>query len=364
MNILHLYKDYYPVLGGIENHIRILAETQAAAGHEVTVLVCNPGPRTEQQQLAGVNVLKAGRLATAASMPLSLSQPWHLSGLRPDIVHVHSPYPLGEVANYWLGRGRRTVISHHSDVVRQRGWLRLYRPLLRRVLSRADAIIAATPPYLESSPWLQPVRHKCAIVPYGIDTRYFSPGPKEPRAAPQLLFVGRLRYYKGLDTLLQALPGVPEAQLTVVGEGPMEAEWRHLSRSLGLDGRVRFAGSPADDTLRDCYRQADLFVFPSNARSEAFGIALLEAMACGLPCITTELGTGTSWVVQDGVTGFVVPPRDPAALAAAIRQALADPARLQQLAAASLERARTEFSQEKMVTAVMQLYERLLQRDG
>jgi glycosyltransferase involved in cell wall biosynthesis len=265
MNILHLYKDYYPVLGGIENHIRILAEAQAAAGHEVTVLVCNPGPRTKEQQMAGVTVIKAGRL-------------------------------------------------------------RLYGPLLRRVLSQADAVIAATPSYLESSPWLQPVRHKCVIMPYGIDTRYFSPGPKEPRAALQLLFVGRLRYYKGLDTLLQALPDVPEAQLTVVGEGQMEAKWRHLSRNSGLDGRVRFAGSPADGALRDCYRQADLFVFPSNARSEALGIALLEAMACSLPCITTELGTGTSWVVQHGVTGFVVPPRDPGALAGAIRQALVDPA--------------------------------------
>jgi glycosyltransferase involved in cell wall biosynthesis len=364
MKILHLYKDYYPIVGGIENHIRILAEAQAAAGHEATVLVCSPGRRTEQQQMAGVSVIKAGRLATAASMPLSLSQPWLLSRARPDIVHVHSPYPLGEVANYVLGRGRRTVISHHSDVVRQRGWLRLYGPLLRRVLSRADAIITATPPYLESSPWLQPVRQKCVIVPYGIDTRYFSPTPKEPRAAPQLLFVGRLRYYKGLDTLLQALLGAPEAQLTVVGEGPMEAEWRHLSRSLGLDGRVRFVGSPADDVLRDCYRQADLFVFPSNARSEAFGIALLEAMACGLPCITTELGTGTSWVVQDGVTGLVAPPRDPAALAEAIKKALADPARLQQMAAAALRRAREEFSQEKMAAAVVQLYHHLLGKEN
>jgi glycosyltransferase involved in cell wall biosynthesis len=364
MNILHLYKDYYPVLGGIENHIRTLAEGQVAAGHEVTVLVCNPGPRTEQQQLAGVKVVKAGRLTTAASMPLSIAQPWLLSRLRPDIVHVHSPYPLGEVANYWWGRGRYTVITHHSDVVRQRGWLRLYGPLLRRVLRRADAIIAATPPYLASSPWLQPVCKNCVVVPFGIDTHYFQPGSKEPRDVPQLLFVGRLRYYKGVDTLLNALVHVPKAQLTIVGEGPMGREWRLLSHRLGLSPRVHFAGSVAGNELRDLYRQADLFVFPSNARSEAFGIALLEAMASGLPCITTELGTGTSWVVQHGVTGFVVPPRDPGALAGAIRQALADPARLQQLAAASLERARTEFSQEKMVTAVMQLYEHLLQRDG
>jgi glycosyltransferase involved in cell wall biosynthesis len=324
------------------------------------VLVCNAGPHTEQQQLAGVKVVKAGRLATAASMPLSIAQPWLLSRLRPDIVHVHSPYPLGEVANRWLGQARRTVITHHSDVVRQRGWLFLYGPLLRSVLRRADAIIAATPPYLASSPWLQPVRHNCVVVPFGIDTHYFEPASKAPRVVPQLLFVGRLRYYKGVDTLLNALVHVPQAQLTIVGEGPMEQEWRLLSHRLGLSPRVHFAGSVAGNELRDLYRQADLFVFPSNARSEAFGIVLLEAMACGLPCITTELGTGTSWVVQDGVTGYVVPPRDPAALAAAIQKALADPGRLQQLGNASRQRARSEFSQEKMVTAVMRLYQDLL----
>jgi len=175
MHILHLYKDYPPVLGGIENHIQVLAEAQVRAGHRVTVLVCDPGPRTTVREENGVTVIRAGRLATAASMPLSLSQPLRLARLRPDIVHVHSPYPLGELANALLGQARATVITHHSDIVRQRGWLRLYGPLLRRVLARADRIIATSPRYIETSPWLWPVREKCVVVPLGVDHRRFLP---------------------------------------------------------------------------------------------------------------------------------------------------------------------------------------------
>jgi len=360
MKILHLYKDYFPVLGGIENHIKVLAEAQVAAGHRVTVLVCNPGRRSRFETATGVEIIKAGRLATAASMPLSLAQPLALARLRPDIAHLHSPYPLGEIANWFLGRAKATVITHHSDVVRQRALLRVYGPWLRRVLRAADRIIATSPRYIESSPWLQPVREKCVVVPLGVDTTRFSP-PEHRAARPfTILFVGRLRYYKGLDTLLQALPAVPQARLSIVGEGPMRQTWQTLVRRLGLVDRVTFAGEVDDAWLPGQYQQADLFVLPANARAEAFGMVLLEAMASGLPCITTELGTGTSWIVQDGVTGLVVPPEDPAALAEAISRLMHDEARRQQYGRAALTRARAEFSEEVMVHRVMAVYEELL----
>ncbi|NIN98161.1 MAG: glycosyltransferase, partial [Anaerolineae bacterium] len=175
MHIVHLYKDYFPVLGGIENYIKTLAEAQSAAGHRVTVLVCDPGRRTRLETLREVEIIKAGRLITVASMPLSLAQPQVLVSLQPDITHVHSPYPLGEVTNWLLGRARVTVLTYHSDVVRQRTWLRLYGPFLHRVLRSADQIIATSPRYVESSPWLRPIREKCTVIPLGIDTGRFAP---------------------------------------------------------------------------------------------------------------------------------------------------------------------------------------------
>jgi rhamnosyl/mannosyltransferase len=356
MHILHLYKDYYPVLGGIENHIRVLAEAQAAAGHQVTVLVCDPGRHTRRTQMNGVTVVRAGRLTTAASMPLSLAQPRELWRRRADIVHVHSPYPLGELAAWLIRRRQATIITHHSDVVRQQGWLRLYAPLLRRVLRAADRIIATSPRYIETSPWLQPVADKCAVVPLGVDATAFRPSGAARQGAPRLLFVGRLRYYKGLETLLHALVQIRDVTLTVAGDGPMRASWEALARELGLVERVRFAGDVADADLPALYRQADLFVLPANARAEAFGTVLLEAMASGLPCVTTELGTGTSWIVQNGVTGLVVPPADVEALAQAIVSLMADEQRRQAMGAAGRARVEGLFTVERMIEGVAAVY--------
>ena len=360
MNILHIYKDYYPVLGGIENHVKVLAEAQAAAGHQVIVLVCDPGPRTRVETLNGVKIIKAGRLATAASMPLSLSQPVALVRLRPDVAHVHSPYPLGEVANWLLGRAQATVITHHSDVVRQQGWLRLYGPLLRRVLHAAGCIIATSPRYIETSPWLRPVREKCVVVPLGVDHRRFTPASALFDGPPTLLFVGRLRYYKGLDTLLHALVNLPEVHLSVVGDGPMRTSWETLTAELGIADHVRFLGEADDTDLPALYHQAHLFVLPANARAEAFGIVLLEALASALPCITTEVGTGTSWVVQDGITGLVVPSLAPQALTEAIQRLLDDHQRRAAMGRAARARVEAEFTLEQMVARVQAVYEDVL----
>lgn len=355
MKIVHLYKDYYPVLGGIENHIRVLAEAQSAAGHEVTVLVCDPGPRTRTETVGGVHVIRAGRMATAASMPLSVAQPWALMHLQPDIVHIQSPYPLGEAANWAFGRARATVISHQSDIVRQKRFLPIYGPVLRRVLRAADRIIASSPRYIETSPWLGPVHDKCVVVPLGVDTVRFSPTEHDESGPPRLIFVGRLRYYKGLDTLLQALPHVPDVVLSIIGDGPMRETLEAMTRELRLGGRVTFAGEVDDAELPDRYRGADVFVLPANARAEAFGTVLIEAMACGLPCITTELGTGTSWIVQDGVTGLVVPPMDAPALAEAIRK-MRNASQREQMGRASRARVCERFTQQRMVDQVMQVY--------
>jgi glycosyltransferase involved in cell wall biosynthesis len=356
VNILHIYKDYFPVVGGIENYVRALAEGHVRAGHRVTVLACNPGRSTRVEELNGVRVIKAGRLATAASMPISLQQPVALARLHPDIIHVHSPYPLGEVSAWLLGRGVPLIITHHSDVVRQRGWLWFYGPLLRQVLRKAASIIATSPRYIETSPWLRPLRDKCIVIPLGVDTRRFVPPARPFDGPPTLLFTGKLRYYKGLDTLLRALEELPGVHLNVVGEGPMLRPWQALAGELGVADRVHFLGQVSDADLPGCYHRAHLFVLPANARAEAFGTVLLEAMASGLPCVTTEVGSGTSWVVQDGVVGRVVPAGDPAALGEAISELLADPSLRSRMAVAARQRAVDEFDLSLMVERVLALY--------
>jgi glycosyltransferase involved in cell wall biosynthesis len=378
MQILHLYKDYFPVLGGIENHIKMLAEAQAALGHEVSVLVASRDGNSHVEIVNGVRVLFAARLATISSAPVSLALFGMLARSRPDIVHLHFPYPWGELAHLLLGHSRKTVLTYHSDIVRQRYLRTLYAPLMQRVLGRVDTIIATSPNYVASSAALARWREKCIVVPLGIDPAPylvhppFSPasqgGAARGSASKEremgddatLLFVGRLRYYKGINYLLQAMRDLPGTLLLVAGTGPMKREWENLARELGVEQRVRFVGEVALTDLAAYYEACDIFVLPCSERSEAFGVVQLEAMAAEKPVVSCDVGTGVAWVNQNEVTGLVVPPRDPAALASAINRILGDKELAAKMGAAGKKRVLEDFTAEKMVEDVMRVYERAL----
>lgn len=358
MRILHLYKDYYPVFGGIENHIRALAEAQVAHGHEVTVLVTHRGRATVEETLNGVRVIKAGRLATVASTPLSPNFAAVLRSLQPDITHVQSPYPPAEMAQWAVRRQRPYVVSYQAEVNRaaQRLIMLAYQPLFQRFLSEARRILAASPNFVRASPMLQRLTHKIALVPIGVDTTRFTPAPPGPLRPFTVLFMGQLRHYKGVEYLLRAAPHLPEARFLIAGQGPLRAAWEALSATLGVRDRVTFLGAIPDADLPALYQSADVFVLPSTSRAESFGIVLVEAMASGLPCVTTEINSGNSFVVQNEITGLVVPPRHPTALAAALRRLQADPALRAQFGAAGRARALHEFSVGLMVERVEQIY--------
>lgn len=373
MKILYLYKDYYPVLGGIENHTRQLAEAMAERGHRVEVLVTNTARTTRRAEIEGVPVLKTGRWVNLASAPLSprlgLEYLQRLySHHPPDIIHLQFPYPPGELAwllGSYLPRLRRprphTVLFYHSDIVRQKRLLTFYAPFLRQVLRRVDTIIATSPNYIESSEFLRPVAAKCRVVPLAIDYERFSqaaPAPAlENLSGPVLLFVGRLRYYKGLQYLIEALPQVrPEARLVIAGIGPMETELRAQVARLGLNERVIFAGEVSEADLPGYYAGADIFVLPSCERSEAFGVVQLEAMAAARPVISTELGTGTSYANRHNETGLVVPPANSGALAQAINNLLGDKEKRETLGKRGQERVRAEFGLKKMSDRMEEIY--------
>jgi rhamnosyl/mannosyltransferase len=228
-----------------------------------------------------------------------------------------------------------------------------------------------SPAYVASSRYLRDVRDKCTVVPIGIDVGHFGDRPGRTSAAlrarwglpadrPVAVFVGRLRYYKGLDYLLRALPLVPDVHLLLVGGGPLWDSMRALAAALGVADRVVFTGDVDDGDLPACYAAGDLFVLPSHTRAEAFGTSIVEAMAAGVPVVSTEIQTGTSWVNQDGVTGLVIPPCDPQALARAIRTLVADPARREAMGRAGRARAHQMFEASTMVEAVEAVYREVL----
>ncbi len=363
MNILHVYKDYYPVLGGIENHIRVLAEAQAQRGSTVTVLATAHGPRSEEDRHNGVWIIKAARLATIASTPLSLELPRRLGQLKPDLTHLHAPYPLGELAQWARRPARPYLLTYHAEITRpvQRIVMWIYGPLLRKVLSGAARVIATSPNYVRTSAYLAALGDRVKIVPLGSDPQRFTPGPRRAGEPFTILYVGVLRHYKGVDDLIRALALLPEpARLVIGGDGPLRPDWERLGDRLGLTGRIRFLGRVPDDELPALYQAADVFVLPAINRAEAFGTVLVEAMLCGLPCVTTEVGSGTSYVVEDAATGFVVPPRAPEALAQALRRLLADPSLRTRFGDAGRERALRLFTLDRMLAQVEAIYAEVL----
>jgi rhamnosyl/mannosyltransferase len=369
MRVLHLYKDYFPVRGGIEGHLRLLAEGLAARGHAVTALVSASGAQGSVETEGGVRVVRAGRVATVASTPLSPALPALLARERPELLHLHHPYPPADLAALLAAREVPLVVSYHSDIVRQRRVGQVVAPLVQATLRRARRIIAASPAYIRSSRVLAPLASRCRVVPYGVAPAQFALADPTRIAAlrarfpgPLVLFVGRLRYYKGVDRLVRAMAQVPARALFVGDDASVRrADLERLAAELGLAARVHFLGAQEDDALHACYHAADLFVLPSVERSEAFGIVQIEAQAAGLPVICTELGTGTSYVTQHGRTGIVVPPDDVDALARAMRALLASPELARALGAAGRVRAEREFSLGRMLDRIEAVYAEALE---
>jgi rhamnosyl/mannosyltransferase len=371
MRVLLLYKDYYPVVGGIENNIRLLARGLREWGVDARVLVTNTGPATTREAVDGVPVTRTGRQAHILSTPISLA---YFAELRRqmatvDLIHLHAPYPPAELAQLLLGRSKPAVITYHSDIVRQRRTGKLYAPLLRKVLQRAALVAASSPVYIESSPFLRNVRPKCRVIHFGIETERFAETEQVRGDAqrlrrhyddlPLLLFIGRLRHYKGVDVLIRAMHRI-KAKLLIIGTGPMQEAWQNLAQAEGLVDKVFFLGDASERESLAARYAAELFVLPSTNRAEALGIVQLEAMACGMPVVCTELGTGTSYVNRNGVTGLVVSPNDPQALAAAINRLLVSPALRAKMGAEGRRRVREEFSFQSMIDSTIAFYQEAL----
>jgi glycosyltransferase involved in cell wall biosynthesis len=364
VQIVQIYKDYPPVIGGIEHHIRDLAEALVGRGHEVTVLVTSLDRHTTVERHGRLKIIRAARMLHAASTPLSLEMLRIARTLSADIVHVHFPYPLGDLAAGLVLGAPRLVVTYHSDIVRQQNLLRLYQPLLHHTLRRAAQIIATSPAYMTSSPFLRRYAATCTVVPLGIrPERLVEPSStqiatmrKAFKPEPIALFIGRLRYYKGLHIAIEALCTAPGVQLVIGGTGPEYPRLVAQAQQMGVAERVHFIGDVAEAQLVALYYASDFFVLPAHVRAEAFGIAQLEALACGLPCISTELGTGTSWANQHGETGLVVPPGDVAALASAMRTLAADTVLRKRYGARARQRVLEQFTVERMVDGVERVY--------
>jgi len=359
--------------GGLERYVFELGHALEGEVSFVNI-VAQRGPRPDVP-MAGETVY-ARAVAHLGGTPVCPSMPWH--ALRRhwrqpfDIVHLQFPAdPMAHLAYALLPRTVKRVISWHSDIVRQQGLLKFYRPMLDRSLQDADAIIAATPAHISSSEQLAPVRDSARfhVVPYGFDLSRFLTRPpladeiRQRYAGKFLLFaLGRHVYYKGFGFLIRALASVPQAMLALGGQGPLTAALQRIARDAGVADRVDFVGRIPDRELPAWYHACDVFCLPSVEPAEAFGIVQVEAMACGKPVLCCRLDNGVNWVNRDGETGLAVPPADPAALADALTRLRDDAALRARLGEEGRRRATSVFSAQAMARGTLAVYREVLSR--
>jgi rhamnosyl/mannosyltransferase len=361
LRALHVGKFYPPYKGGMETHLQALCEG-LQPDVSVQVVVASEDHRSTEDLVHGIKVTRAGTLFSFSAAQVCPRMVSEIRRAQADVIHLHWPNPMAVVAYLASGHRGPLVITYHSDVIRQKMLARTFAPILHRALARSAAIIVTSPNYLVSSPVLSAYRDRCYVIPFGIPLEHLQRYDEvaamriRQRYGPHLILsVGRLVYYKGYEYLIRAMARV-QGHLLIVGQGPLRHKLEQLARECGVAERVTFAGYLPDAELAQYYHAADVFVLASIARSEAFGLVQLEAMACGKPVINTRLDSGVPFVSLDGVTGLTVPPMDTGALAAAINQLLGDSALRATYGAAARRRVRAEFSMEVMTRRTLDLY--------
>jgi glycosyltransferase involved in cell wall biosynthesis len=359
MKILHIGKFFPPVPGGMERFLADLVNAQRASGHDVTVLVHDD--RRYERAADPPWLLRCPVWVQLFFAPVAPLFPvWLHRAIRahaPDVIHIHMP----NVSAFWallLLSARRIpwVIHWHSDVEpsRYRISLRLGYPhyyiFERAMLERADCIIVTSRQYLEASKALRPWSSKCHVVPLGVDPARLPEIPHAEtlgiwRGAPlRILAVGRLSYYKGFETLVRAVIGEPDMELTIVGEGQERGRLEAILAEAGRPGNIRLLGEADDETVHKLMASCDVFCLPSRERTEAFGLVLLEAMRYAKPLIVSNLpGSGMTWVARDGQNAVLVPPEDVVAWRAALLALANAPAKHQIMGRLGAERYARDF---------------------
>ncbi|MBI5591158.1 MAG: glycosyltransferase [Deltaproteobacteria bacterium] len=379
--VLHIGKFYPPVAGGIENFLGDLLPALNRKETSAAALVHDMGQKQDPVDQGKTIVFRVPCHGTLLYVPISPMFPFAMKkaiqAFRPDILHFHVP----NTSAFWAltlpaARALPWVVHWHADVVpsvidrRMTLAYQLYRPIEKLFLQHAQSIIATSQSYLNTSSALVDFKDKCHIIPLGLDpARLKKPGDAGLRWAEamwgqpggRILVIGRLTYYKGHEVMLDASTALPDARILFVGNGEREYSLQRRIHTLDLSRNVSLLGSLPEPDLHALIASCDCLCLPSVERTEAFGLVLLEAMRYGKPVVASSIpGSGIGWVVEDGVTGFLVPPGDPVLLAESLRRLMDRPELKSQMGRSALERFRKVFQIDHIARKVILLYHQTL----
>ena len=371
MNVLHVYRTYFPdSQGGLEECIRQICHNTQPLGAESRVLTLsrNVAPDVLTRPEAEVHRFPLTWEASSNGVSIKAWFKFHELSEWADVVHYHFPWPFADLMHLRHRPGSATVLTYHSDIVRQRLLSRWYRPVMDQFLQRVDRIVATSPAYAATSPVLKRFARKVSVIPIGLDmASYPSVAEDELKRAhapakPYFLFIGVLRYYKGLHILLDAAAGT-DLEIVIVGSGSLDRELREEVARRKLRN-VRFLGHISDREKVALIKNCTALVLPSHLRSEGFGISLLEGAMYGRPLVSTELGTGTSYVNEHLKTGIVVPSGDAHMLREAMVYLARHPEAAENMGTAARERYQRLFTGKAMGEAYNKLYREIMAAGG
>ena len=371
MKILHIGKYYYPYAGGMESVVKDLCEGLYEKGHDVTVLCSHDKASYEEDTINGVKVVRVPRTGVLFGQNINPTFYFHLHRLSKemDLVHVHCPHPQAESLALTLPKELPIVATYHSDVVRQKTLLKIYRPIFNSFLRRVKKVYVPTQNHIDYSQFLIHNRQKCEIIPFGIreDSLQGSVSnlnyAREFRSkeGPYALFVGRLVGYKGLPVLIEAAKKV-DKKIVIVGDGPERANLEKLISDNALQDKVLLMGKVVDqDSFVGLYHGCDMLVLPSITPNENFGVVQLEAMACAKPVVTTNLKSGVPAVGLKNETCLIVNPGDSDELANAINSIFNDGELKLKLGRAGRSRFESVYTWEKMINSQIATYRKTVE---
>ena len=369
MKILQTVKYYDPSHGGMESVVKNLVDgvLNISNRHEFTIYANNHVSSWKRTKVIspGITCIKEATPLLFRSQPVSIRYPALKELLaNTDIVHHHYPFPNMEIAllkHIEILKNKRLILTWHANIKNSRwSWISsYYDPLIIKLLDVAESIVVTSPQLLDASKVLKHYINKVKIIPLsfsGTTTIYNPPIRLLPAKRKfRLLFVGKLRAYKGVDFLITAIKNL-DVDLTIVGSGEQEIVLKKLVEELGIGQKVCFLQNMSNSELKVEFQKADLFILPSINEAEAFGVVQLEAMSNGLPVINTWLDSGVPHVSLDGFTGKTVNPGNSRELETAIESIMKDPTLYSNFSKNSIERSKL-FTMQAMAENYLSLYD-------
>lgn len=369
LSVLHVYRTYYPdPPGGLQEAIRQIALATNAQGINNKIFTLSGTPIPELLARPEGEVVRGRSWAAPASCDLGDIKSFKKflwMAKNSAVINFHFPWPFADILYQVVKPQAPSVLTYHSDIVRQKTLGYLYNPVMWRTLKSMRFVIATSPAYARSSPVLShpAIRDKVRVIPLGIeensypsvgdDTIFERLGLNEP----YFLFIGVLRYYKGVHSLIRSAKLV-NAKIIIAGSGPEQGRLKELAKEIGASN-VIFTGQISNQEKVSLLKNCLCLVLPSHLRSEAFGMVLVEAAMMRRPMISCEISTGTSYVNQHESTGFVVHPEQPEQLASVMNELLTNPTLCNRMGAAARHRYEELFSGEALGKAYSLLYKEL-----